>query len=165
MKRNFYAKPLRRWKFFFKLIGIKNAFNFYFPFLGAGIKIHSINKDLTSITTQLKLNFFNPNYMGIHFGGSLFSMCDPFYVFILFNHLPKQYFIIDKKATIEFLLPTKKKVYATLSITHEEINTIKERCEQKKKIDWEVETFIFDEDNKKIAKINKILYIRKLKNV
>ena len=133
MKRNFHAKPLRRWKFFFKLIGIKNTLNFYLPFLGAGIKIHSINKDLTSITTQLKLNFFNPNYMGIHFGGSLFSMCDPFYTIILLNHLSKQYFIIDKKGTIEFLLPTKKKCMLLLVLAMKKSMLLKKGANKKRK--------------------------------
>ena len=39
--------------------------------------------------------FWNTNYVGSHFGGSLYSMCDPFYMFILLHHL-KGHVIWDK---------------------------------------------------------------------
>ena len=58
------------------------------PYLFAGISIVEVNDDFTKIVVQMKQRPWNTNYVGSHFGGSLYSMCDPFYMFILLHHLP-----------------------------------------------------------------------------
>ena len=63
--------------------------NLYPPYLGSGISIKAVNEDFTKISVQLKMHWYNRNAVGTHFGGSLYSMCDPFYMFILMEHLGK----------------------------------------------------------------------------
>ena len=49
--------------------------------LGAGIG--GSNTSLATgraIDLEMKLRFWNVNYVGTHFGGSLFAMTDPFYM-------------------------------------------------------------------------------------
>ena len=60
------------------------------PYLASGIYVDSINEDLTKIKVKMKQNILNTNYVGVHFGGSLYSMCDPFYMFILLEHLKEK---------------------------------------------------------------------------
>ena len=55
---------------------------FYPPYLGARIAVESVNKDFTEIVVKMSLSSWNRNYVGTHFGGSLYSMCDPFFMFI-----------------------------------------------------------------------------------
>ena len=55
------------------------------PFLGAGIRVDHIAPDWREVRSSLKLNFFNRNYVGTHFGGSLFAMTDPFLMLMLAN--------------------------------------------------------------------------------
>ncbi len=61
--------------------------NWFPPYLGAGISVKTINDDFTKMQVQMKMRWYNRNLVGTHFGGSLYSMCDPFYMFILMHHL------------------------------------------------------------------------------
>src|SRR5215831_5992143 len=58
---------------------LKRFVNFYPPFLGAGVRIKEISEDLRTIEVHMPLRFWNKNYVGTHFGGSLYAMCDPFF--------------------------------------------------------------------------------------
>ena len=40
-----------------------------------------------------------------HFGGALYAMCDPFFVFIVMMNLGKDYIVWDKSAGITFIKP------------------------------------------------------------
>ena len=66
-----------------KLSTLLKLIRFWPPFLGGGIKVKSFNEDYTELTVQMKLQFWNKNYVGTHFGGSLYSMTDPFYMLLL----------------------------------------------------------------------------------
>ena len=62
------SQALRRWV------------NFWPPFLGAGIRVTSIAPDMKAVDVEMKLHWWNANYVGTHFGGSLFAMTDAFYM-------------------------------------------------------------------------------------
>jgi len=55
----------------------------------------------------MPLRFYNRNYVGTHFGGSLYSMVDPFYMLMLMNILGPGYIVWDKAASIRFKKPGK----------------------------------------------------------
>ncbi|HOR95096.1 MAG TPA: DUF4442 domain-containing protein, partial [Spirochaetota bacterium] len=59
---------------------LKILINFYPPFLGAGIRIR-FDKKNKKVYVSMKLTWYNRNYVGTHFGGSIYAMCDPFYMF------------------------------------------------------------------------------------
>lgn len=135
--------------------------NFYPPYIGAGISIKEINEDYTSITVQMKMRWWNRNLVGTHFGGSLYSMCDPFYMFILIQNLGKNYIVWDKAASIEFKKPGLKTVFANFSISKEEINTIKEKVDVEGKGNFTFYTEVLNEQKETIAKVEKVVYVRK----
>jgi acyl-coenzyme A thioesterase PaaI-like protein len=135
--------------------------NFYPPYLGAGISIKEINKDYTSITAQMKMRWWNRNLVGTHFGGSLYSMCDPFYMFILIQHLGKDYIVWDKAASIEFKKPGTGNVIATFSISVEEIASIKKQVDSQGKGNFIFNTEVLDKNNEVVAKVEKTVYVRK----
>jgi hypothetical protein len=85
---------------------------FYPPFLGAGIRLKSISEDMRTIEVEMPLRFWNRNYVGTQFGGSLYTMCDPFFMLILINNLGPDYIVWDKAATIRFKKPGKGLVQA-----------------------------------------------------
>jgi hypothetical protein len=66
---------------------LKRRVNLYPPYLGAGIRVRNIAEDLRTIEVEMPLHFWNKNYVGTHFGGSLYSMCDPFFMVMLINNL------------------------------------------------------------------------------
>jgi hypothetical protein len=134
------------------------------PYLGAGISVKAFSPDIRSITVELKLRFWNKNYFGTQFGGSLFSMTDPFYSIIFIEHFGKDYIIWDKSASIIFKSPGRGKVYTTIALSKETIADIKRQADTQDKVEPVFELEIVDEDNKIIAIVQKVLYIKKKQN-
>src|ERR1039458_6644721 len=56
---------------------LRRLVNLWPPFLGAGIRIKHIAPDMKAVDVEMKLRWWNANYVGTHFGGSLFAMTDP----------------------------------------------------------------------------------------
>ena len=140
---------------------VVNFLRFYPPYLGAGVSVKHINEDMTSITVQMKMRFWNRNYVGTHFGGSLYSMCDPWYMFILLEHLGKECVIWDKGAEIDFVSPGKGTMTATFEIDHQTIEQLREQAQDNQKHLPVFHTSVFDEDGQVVATVKKILCVRK----
>ena len=59
--------------------------NWYPPYLGMGIRVRSFRPDFTRFEVELRARWYNRNLFGTHFGGSLASMTDPFFMLMLMN--------------------------------------------------------------------------------
>ena len=134
---------------------------FWPPFLGAGISVKSFNSNYTSIVVQMKMRFWNKNYVGTHYGGSLFSMTDAFYMLMLVNILGKNYIVWDKSSSIRYKSPGKGMVYATFTLTPEQIDAIRRESDIAKKIEPEFTVQITDKEGKVVAEVKKVIYISK----
>jgi acyl-coenzyme A thioesterase PaaI-like protein len=145
-------------KFFKKYL---KTINYWPPFLGSGIKVEEINEDRTRFLVSLRLTSRNKNLFGTQFGGSLYAMTDPFFVFILILNMGDDYIIWDRAASIEFIKPGKEKVFADMSISQERIAEIKQEIEEIGKSTYTFETQITDKHQNVIAKVSKEVYIRK----
>lgn len=135
--------------------------NFWPPFLGAGIHIDHVSKDFMEVDVSLKLRFWNRNYVGTAYGGSLYSMADPFYMLMLINLLGKGYIVWDKAAAIRFKRPGTSKVYAQFRLTPEQLAGFREELKGKNKIEPILTVYIKDEEGNVIAEVDKTLYIKK----
>lgn len=135
--------------------------NFWPPYLGAGIKIKDVNKDRTRFLISLRLTQRNKNLFGTQFGGSLYSMTDPFYAFILVINLGDDYIVWDKSACIEFKKPGKSKVFAEISIADERLKQIRQEVDQIGKSTYTFDTRIMDKHQNVIASVSKEVYIRR----
>lgn len=105
----------------------------------------------------------NQNIVGVHFGGSLYSMVDPFYMLILMHHLGSKYIVWDKSASIQFLSPGRGTVYADIRLDSTEIDRIKQLAENHEPVYRNYNLNIFDESGVRIAEVQKIVYIRRKK--
>jgi acyl-coenzyme A thioesterase PaaI-like protein len=139
---------------------ILRTMNVYPPYLGAGIRVHPA-KDGRSVTVSMRLTKLNQNYGGTHFGGSLYAMCDPFFVLLLVTRLGPGYFVTDKAAAIRFKKPGVGKVSATFEIADEEIRRIEREVADKRKIEPVYRVEVIDEAGETVAEIDKTLYVRK----
>lgn len=135
--------------------------NFWPPFWGAGIRIDHVSKDFMEVDVSLKLRFWNRNYVGTAYGGSLYSMSDPFYMLMLINLLGKGYIVWDKAAAIRFKRPGKSKVYAQFRLTPEQLLEFKDELKSKNKIEPVLTVYIKDEEGNVVAEVDKTLYIKK----
>ena len=98
--------------------------NTYLPFLGAGIRVEHISDDFLAIDVRMPLYRGNKNYVGTHFGGSLYAMTDPFFMVMLMENLGKDYIVWDKAANIDFIAPGRGTVKAHFRLSKEEIETL-----------------------------------------
>lgn len=134
--------------------------NFYPPIWGANIKLADCNESLSWFKVELKLNRWNKNVMGTHFGGSLYAMCDPFYMWILMENLGKDFIVWDKAATIRFKKPGTGTVTAEFEISKEEIEKIRLEVIEKGKNDYHFSTVVTNEKGQVVAEVDKTVYVR-----
>lgn len=134
---------------------------FYGPFLGAGVRPVEVSEDYRYIKVEMPLTFYNKNYMGTQFGGSLYSMVDPWYMLMLIKNLGPDYIVWDKAATIEFKKPGRGKVQTEFVLTQARIDEIKGFVEENTKMDAHFEVRIVDELGNLIARVDKVVYVRK----
>jgi hypothetical protein len=139
---------------------LERLIRFYGPFLGAGVRPVETSEDFRYIKVEMPLTFYNRNYMGTQFGGSLYSMVDPWYMLMLIKNLGKHYIVWDKAATIEFKKPGRGKVSAEFLLTQEKIDEIKKYVAENKKMDVHFEVLIYDEQKILIARVDKVIYVR-----
>ncbi|MGM8889515.1 DUF4442 domain-containing protein [Psychrobacter sp. 1Y1] len=139
---------------------LKLRLNTYAPYIGAGIKIDHISLDQGLCVVSMGLNTLNKNIVGTQFGGSLYSMVDPFYMLMLMHQLGSNYVVWDKSSHIDFVAPGNSKVTARMKIPSSEIITIQELAKEGEAVFREYKVDIVDEQQKLIATVTKTLYIR-----
>ena len=143
------SRALRRWV------------NLWPPFLGAGIRIQHIGPDMKAVDVEMKLRFWNANYVGTHFGGSLFAMTDPFYMLMLMANLGRDYIVWDKAAAIRYRKPGKGTVRAEFRLFDSQIDDIRERLKTLPKYEPVFSVEVRDEAGVVIAEVEKVLHVRK----
>src|SRR5580698_8167405 len=115
------SHALRRW------------INLWPPFLGAGLRITHIASDMKAVDVEMKLRFWNANYVGTHFGGSLFAMTDAFYMLMLMANLGRDYVVWDKTATIRYRKPGRGTVRVEFRLTDAQVDDIRENLKTQTK--------------------------------
>lgn len=140
---------------------IKYRINFWFPYLGAGIRVRSISDDISSVDVEMKLRWWNQNYVKTQFGGNLYAMADPFFMLILMEQLGKDYIIWDKAATIRFKKPGLGTVRAHFQIPPSKIQEIKDLAETSYKVEPLFKVDIINDEGEIIAEVEKLLYVRR----
>lgn len=133
--------------------------NFYPPYLGAGIRVVSAEPD--AIRVRLGLHWFNRNLFGTQFGGSLYAMCDPFFVILLLQNLGPDYIVWDKAASIQFVKPGRGPVTATFHIPAETIANIRAQADAGEKVEPLFNVDVRDDAGRLVARVEKRLYVRK----
>ena len=138
---------------------LERFINFYPPLLGAGI--HSQPIDEHTICVGMKLTALNRNIFGSHFGGSLYAMCDPWFVLILMRSLGPEYIVWDKAASIQFLQPGRGTVTARFHIPQNRITEICQEADRGQKIEPSFAVDVLDAQGQIVARVEKLLYVRK----
>ncbi len=133
--------------------------NFYPPLLGAGIRSRTI--DELTIHVEMKLTALNRNIVGVHFGGSLYAMCDPWFMLIMMRALGSDYIVWDKAASIKFVKPGRGTVNAIFQIPQERVNEIRAAADRGEKIEPTFSVDVLGEQGQVIAHVEKLLYVRK----
>ena len=140
---------------------LRRAVNLWPPFLGAGIRIKHIAPDMKAIDVEMKLRWWNANYVGTHFGGSLFAMTDAFYMLMLMANLGRDYIVWDKAASIRYRKPGRSTVRAEFRLADAQLDDIREKLKTLPKYEPTFIVEVKDEQGTVIAEVDKLLYVRR----
>ncbi len=144
---------------------LKLLLNLWPPFLGAGVKLKKASADFRQIEMWMKLRWYNRNYVGTHFGGSLYAMTDPFPMLIIIKFLGKKYIVWDKAGKIEYKKPGRGLVKASFNYSEEQLQFIKQQTDANGKYTFDHTVDVIDETNEVVATIVKTVYVRLKKNM
>lgn len=150
---------LRRWRQDPKWLRL--ALNFYPPYLGAGVRVRSIAPDFKRVEVEMPLRWYNRNYVGTHFGGSLYSMTDPFYMLMLINILGPEYVVWDQAAEIVFRQPGRGTVRAVFTLTDDQIEEIRRQTADGTPYRPRFTVQVTDKAGEVVAEVVKVLYVRR----
>jgi hypothetical protein len=134
------------------------SINIWPPFFGAGIRVRW--RSNRAVDVEMKLRFWNRNYVGTHYGGSLYSMTDPFYMLMLMENLGRDYIVWDKAASIRFRKPGKGRVKAEFRLSDAQLDDIREKLKLQEKYEPTFLVEVKDEAGEVVAEVQKVLHIR-----
>src|ERR1700758_238066 len=135
--------------------------NLWPPFLGAGIRVTRLAPGWREIDVEMKLRTWNRNYVGTHYGGSLYSMADPWFMLMLLENLGRDYIVWDKAASIRFRKPGRGLVRAKFRLSEEQIEEIREALGSQEKIDRTFAVEVQDESGTVIAEVQKVIHVKR----
>ena len=128
----------------------------------AGVRVRALAEDFTAATVELRVGLLNRNYVGTAFGGTLYSMTDPFFMLMMMRQLGPGYVVWDRAGTVRYLAPGKGVIIAKFSLPAEEVARVRSVLDGAGKLDQSYTVDLRDAGNQLIAQVEKTLYIRKL---
>lgn len=134
--------------------------NLYGPYLGAGVHVERISDDFLEVDVVMRMRPWNRNAVGTHFGGSLYSMVDPFYMLMLMPLLGKDYLVWDQAARIDFVSPGHGTVRAAFRLSPAQVEAIRTEAADGRAVRPELLVEVLGEDGKVVARVHKTLYVR-----
>lgn len=135
--------------------------NLWPPFVGAGVRVRHIAPDFRSVAVDMKLHRYNRNYVGTHFGGSLYAMTDPFLMLMLLHTLGGQYRVWDRSGSIEYIAPGRGRVWARFDLREDDLAQIRRMTEAGDKHLHLFNVDIKDDEGMVVARVEKVIYIRR----
>ena len=140
---------------------LRRILNLWPPFLFAGIRVLELSDDMRHARVVLKRHWYNRNFVGTHFGGSLFAMTDPFWMIMTLYRLGEGYIVWDRSAAIEFVEATKAPVFAEFTLDDATIDEIRAAtAKDEKYLRW-FETEVRTAEGSTVARVRKEIYVRR----
>ncbi|GAB3344721.1 DUF4442 domain-containing protein [Marilutibacter aestuarii] len=140
---------------------LRHVLNFWPPFLFSGVHVRAIDADYRHASVELRLRPWNRNYVGTHFGGSLFAMTDPFWMLLAMNALGRDYIVWDKAGEIEFVRPGRSHVQARFDLDETTLQALRDATAGGEKLLHWFDTDVVDDAGEVVARVRKQLYIRR----
>lgn len=140
---------------------LRRGMNLWPPFAGAGIRVTRISADFREIDVTMKLGLFNRNYFGTQFGGSLYSMTDPFFALMMLNNLGPGYVVWDRAGAIRYDQPARGQVWARFRLAAADVDRARTATAGGEKYEPTFGVAIVNAGGDALAHVEKTLYIRR----
>lgn len=134
-------------------------FNLFPAFRASGGKVVFVSSDWHEVHLMFKLCRKTRNYHGTGFGGAIYSSLDPIFPMQFIFTLGKSYVVWDKSATIDYIRPIDKNVYAKFELTDEVIQLVKNEVAANGRYLVTMPVEYQDLDGNVYAKATKTIYI------
>lgn len=145
-----------------KATTFRRLINLWPPLLCAGIRADHISDDFRRVDVSLTLRWFNRNINGAHYGGSLFSMTDPWYGLMLLKVLgERDYLVWTKAAAIDYLSPGRGVVRARFDLTDALLADARDHLSREDKLIHPFDIDITDASGTVVARVRNTVYIRR----
>lgn len=144
----------------FRASTLQRLLNWYPPYVGAGIRVAEISNDWLYARVVLPLRWYNRNYVGVHFGGSLYAMCDPMYMLLLMNLLGRDFIVWDKAGSIEYVKPGTGRLSAEFRLDSNLVESLKELRPNEKRV-FDLAVDVRNEAGEVVARVVKTEYVRR----
>ena len=144
-----------------KASSLRRYMNVWPPFLFTGIRVTRISDDFRHARVELRQRFFNRNYVGTHFGGSLFAMTDPFWMIMMLRRLGPGYLVWDQAGEIRFEKPGRGTVVAEFELEDAVVEEVRAAAEGGEKVLRWFEVPVRDAGGEVVARVRKQVYVRK----
>ena len=130
------------------------------PFIGAGIKVETVSADFRHVRVRLKAGRFRRNYVGTHFGGSLFAMTDPYWMIMVMENLGRDYLVWDKSGEIEFVRAVQEPVWCEFRLEEGLLDELRAATSGgEKHLRW-MPVDVVTASGEVVARVCKQLYVR-----
>lgn len=140
---------------------LRHILNAWPPFLFSGIHVVDIADGWRHARVELRMRPWNRNYVGTHFGGSLFAMTDPFWMIMTMHALGRDYIVWDKAGEIEFVKPGRGTVSAKFDLDDRMLDGIRAATASgDRHLHW-FETTVTDAAGEPVARVRKQVYVRR----
>ena len=143
--------------------GMRRLFNLWPVFRGMGVHVVELDPAFRHATVELRMRLLNRNYVGSHFGGSLFAMADPWFMILMMHRLGDDYVVWDKSGSVRFLKPARGTVTARFEMPEESVAEARERTAGGEKHEPVFKAAIVDREGVTVAEVEKTLHIRRKK--
>lgn len=140
--------------------GLRRLMNVWPPFLFAGIRVEEIGPEFRHVRVRLRHSLLTSNYVGTHFGGSLFAMTDPFWMLMVMHNLGPDYVVWDASAEITFRRAAKTAVTATFDLDDAVLDELRRAVARGgRTLRW-FDVDVVDPQGQIVAQVRKQLYVR-----
>ena len=140
---------------------LRHVLNLWPPFLFSGVHVSRLDPDYGHARVELRMRPWNRNYVGTHFGGSLFAMTDPFWMLLVMKSLGGKYTVWDKAGEIEFVKPGRGTVRACFDLDEATLVQLRDAAAAGGKVLRWFDTEVIDSSGEVVARVRKQLYIRR----
>lgn len=139
---------------------VRHGLNLWPPFAFTGIRVTELSDDFRRARVVLSDNPLTRNYVGTQFGGSIFAMTDPFWMFLTLRALGDDHIVWDQAAEVRFVRPGRSRLTAAFEVTDELLDELRGAAAGGEKVLRWCETDVLDEDGEVVAQVRKQLYVR-----
>lgn len=140
---------------------LQASMNEWPTFSAQEITVEELDESWQYAVIRLGLSSTNANFFGTAFGGSLFTMVDPFFVILAAQQLGPEYAVWDKSVEIDFARPGTGPVTARVEMPPEVVQEMRDAVADGQKLLRWFEVDVVGEDGEVVARQRRQLYVRK----